>query len=369
MEPITEGKPTQDIQKVPVTATPNILSKVPSNEKIYQNKSPKPIIKVSSPTEDLLDIKELIPPCRTYENLDFLKNDNIFSKDSQKSVCVKNLTTSTLKSMDKPQLMQPNSNENNLKVRSFNVNLRSVPKNFTRNRFIRDFEDTGQKHNLLAKQSNLNAPNHSVKVSNLTLGSMKSASSPVTEKFVNSRGNYKSDLVSSSLVFEACKDAPEQNRNKTFLPRTVPERCSLYRRRYCRDTEESPVPKRTPLLQRKTSSKFITESEEPLQKDEETGILAKVLRRTPIFERKSFKPQMEPQAVKQEVNPPSTSGFRGSGTSIVRNIVDSLNRKSGGLSFGNRGGYGRSSLKVVGSPKVNLKGVVRGNLDTEFTPL
>lgn len=378
LEPITEGKPTQDIQKVPVscTATPNILSKVPSNEKIYQNKSPKPIIKVSSPTEDLLDIKQLIPPCRTYENLDFLKNDNIFSKDSQKPVCVKNLTTSTLKSMDKPQLMQPNSNENNLKVRSFNVNLRTVPKNFTRNRFIRDFEDTGQKHNLLAKQSNLNAPNHSVKVSNLTLGSMKSASSPVTEKFVNStsRGNYKSDLVSSSLVFEACKAPPEQTQIKTFLPRTVPERCSLSRRRYCRDTEESPVPKRTPLLQRKTSSKFITESETPLQKDEETGILAKVLRRTPIFERKSFKPQIEPPAVKQDdcrnyVNPPSTSGFRGSGTSIVRNIVDSLNRKSGGMSFGNRGGYGRSSLKVVGSPKVNLKGVVRGNLDTEFTPL
>ncbi|XP_066144217.1 LIM domain kinase 1 [Euwallacea fornicatus] len=405
LEPITEGKPTNTTLKPEKKVlNPEIVKpiiKVPSKEHLPIDKPLKPIIKVSSANSlsaitcdtaneynQLMDVsaKEETPTlCRTYENLDFLKNDKMFNRESEKTVCVKNLATATKsKSMDKPQFLDNCTNDNNLKAKNFNVDLRTVPKNFTRNRFIKDVEDTGQKHQLLAKQTNL--PSSNVKVNNVALGSMKSPPSAVTEKYVNSgRGGVRKcvavpDLISSSLVFEANAHVGPGGRSMKepcsySLSRNTTERFSLPRRRYTKDCEESSVPRRTPLLQRKAPSDRLIYhdiSEDLQNKDDETsGILAKVLRRTPIFERKTFRPNAEPLK-EQEISSQSgacTSGFKGPGSNIVRNIVDSFNRKSGGLSFGNRGTYGRSSLRVVGSPKVNLKGVVRGGLESEFTAL
>lgn len=326
-----------------------------------------------------------VPACPTYENLDFLKNDKMFSKDTEKHVSVQNLANTKLKTVDKAQFLK-HHNENNLKENTFNVNLRTVPKNFTRNRFIKECKkELEDRHVLLAKQSNL------------SLGSMNAATSPVTEKFVNISSNFpnKSNLKESNLGTKQFEANSGSHSSKTpfgvFSPepisRNIPERCSLSRRRYTRDSDDSPVPKRTPLLQRKsTTSKFYSaNTDEQTKEDEPSGILAKVLRRTPIFERKTFKPtqldhsqkipeehsRSKTQMIlnKERIDAPSTSAFKGASSNVVRSIVDSLNRKSGGLSFGNRGGYGRSSLKVIGSPKVNLKGVVRGSLDTEFTAL
>ncbi|KAL1502710.1 hypothetical protein ABEB36_007817 [Hypothenemus hampei] len=406
LEPITEGKPTSDKRQLCEkllhvdNCKPNCITKCASSENVPgrgENRPFKPIIKVSN-TDNLLenncDINrkfqhslidkpivnlpgEVMTPCRTYENLNFLKNDKMFSKDAEKPICVKNLTTMKLKSVNKPGFLNSN-NDNNMKTNNFKVNLRTVPKNFTRNRFVKEeFEDQGP---ILAKQSN------NFKVNNLSLGSLKSTSSPVTDKFVNSKeSNLKSqkrmpDLISSTLVFEATTQRHKPELEDTLVPsnRNPLERS---RRRYTKDSDDSSVLRRTPLLQRKT----IGETRE----EESSGILSKVLWKTPIFERKTFNkpllgdaplsttiteensPLKTPQIIlnKQSINAPSTSAFRGSGSNIVKNIVDSLNRKSGGLSFGNRGGYGRSSLKVIGSPKVNLKGVVRGSLDSEFTAL
>ncbi|CAG9768055.1 unnamed protein product [Ceutorhynchus assimilis] len=378
LEPITEGRPANLSKKSQPKILDSIskpLIRVSPAENIPHKveKLVKPIIKVSSAdssdaiTENkhsnslidkIIEDSNANMPCRTYENLDFLKNDKIFSKDAQKSICVKNLASSTIKSIEKPQKLNT-SKDNNLKEHTFDVTLRQVPKNFTRNRFIRDL--AGQTPVLLAKQSN--TPQE--KVSNLSLDSINAKHSPVTEKFVkqSNLGTKKNrpDLHSAALVFQANKTPfsttlfPSEHKD---ISRNLPERCSMSRRRYTRDSEDSHVPKRTPLLQRKAAS---YKSDEIQQ--EPSGILAKVLRKTPIFERKSFKPPQEtPQCA------PSTSMFKASGSNMVRSIVDSLNRKSGGLSFGNRGNYGRSSLKVIGSPKVNLKGV-RGSLDSEFTAL
>ncbi|XP_050292721.1 LIM domain kinase 1 isoform X2 [Anthonomus grandis grandis] len=362
LEPITEGKPADIVQKsqpekklltidhikpiIKVSSAENIPNK---GEKLL-----KPIIKVSSADSiddncdtnlkmkhfdcrpNLFDASTNIQPaCPTYENLEFLRNDKVFSKDNEKAVCTKNLVQ-----------FKPKPQENNLKTNRFNVDLRVVPKNFTRNRFAKE-EEPKQKTVLLAKQSNL------PKVNNLSLDSMNAATSPVTEKFFYSKQNNETNELRKNMF-------------SSEFSRNLPERYSLPRRRYTRDCDDGPVLRRTPLLQRKA-----TANNEPSAKFEEpSGILAKVLRRTPKLQRKISEDSelKSPQIILNKTPSPSTSGFKCASSNVVRNIVDSFNKKSGGLSFGNRGGYGRSSLQISGSPKVNLKGV-RGGLDNEFTPL
>lgn len=346
MEPITEGRPSEALPN-PADKKAVIQVQTTGNVPI------RPIIKVSSAdslvsdcdrgkmiTPGSLDVVDK-PACPTYENLDFLRNDKMFSRDAQK-VSVKNLAPNKPKVVDKPQFLAT-ANENNLRT-NFSVHLRTVPKNFTRNRFKaaesgRSFDDPVGKHALLAKQTNVQTP------SNISLGSMDTPLSDVANKFVKNLNtcNKGKELASSSL-----------DRKGGFTSRDAPGRSSLSRHRYTRDCED----RRTPLLQR--TGKF--QQEESPCKAESSGILAKVLRRTPIFERKSFKQlQMDSNIPVQEEKVSSSS--------VVRNIVESFNKKSGGLSFGSRGGYGRSSMKVMGNPKVNLKGLVRGSLDNEFTAL
>ncbi|KAH1011758.1 hypothetical protein HUJ04_001055 [Dendroctonus ponderosae] len=379
LEPITEGRPSEALQsqadkKLSPVEGSNSLTKVQSTGSAPSKEKPmRPIIKVSSAdslVSDCDDRGKLITPgnldvvdkssCPTYENLDFLRNDKMFTRDAEKSVCVKNLAPNKLKVVDKPQFLATAS-ENNLRSNNFSVHLRTVPKNFTRNRFIterkgaeggRCLEETLQKHALLAKQSNVQTP------SNISLGSMKTPLSDVANKFVKNlnTSNRGKELASSSLVNEASRD-----RKGDFNSRDAPGRSSLSRHRYTRESEEHPMHRRTPLVQR--TGKF--QQEDSPCKAESSGILAKVLRRTPIFERKSFKPlHVEPNAPSSSVQEEKACG-----SSVVRNIVESFNKKSGGLSFGSRGGYGRSSMKVMGNPKVNLKGVVRGGVDNEFTAL
>ncbi|XP_030754913.1 LIM domain kinase 1 isoform X2 [Sitophilus oryzae] len=281
LEPIKEGKTANLAPKSPL---------VKSFDELQDNLSscdirPKKII------HTLDNLPETSPPL--YENIDFLKNDNMYHKSTEKPICIQDLKPTE-------KVPKPVETENNRRSNRFNVRLRTVPKNFTRNRFVREEPPKG---------------------TNLSLGNIGSAAStPVTQKFVSRTTERKHvpDLISS-----------------TFNPKKTSE-----------------VPH-----------------------DEPSGILAKVLRRTPIFERRTFRPSHDedtsirstgrlPQIPKIE---PAPSTSRSS--SVVRSIVDSLNRKGGGgFGFGSRMGYGRSSLKVTGSPKVDLKGVVRGR-DAEFTAL
>ncbi|KAF7267474.1 hypothetical protein GWI33_019307 [Rhynchophorus ferrugineus] len=280
LEPIKEGKPTNTVNKTPVKG----FESAP-DQSIPCDISPKKIIDSSDQPS------KQSPP--HYENIGFLKNDNVFNKNTDKTICIEDLKTA-----EKPP--KAADGENNRRTAQFNVHLRTVPKNFTRNRFAK--EDTA-------------------KLGNLSLGSLgASAPTPVTQKFVNRQ--------------------QQQQQQRKPIPDLISSTMNLSKN-----------------------------SEEP-----SGGILAKVLRRTPIFERKSFKPPQEPDSSagktsqgshRHETSPPSTSRS----SSVVRSIVDSLNRKGGNtFGFGNRMCYGRSSLKVAGSPKVDLKGV-RGSLDSEFTAL
>lgn len=65
---------------------------------------------------------------------------------------------------------------------------------------------------------------------------------------------------------------------------------------------------------------------------------------------------------------PTNSGS--SSNSVVKNIIQTLNRRdTNKLDFRNRNSYGRSSLKVMGNPKVDISSSVRCSSPEEFTAL
>ncbi|XP_060534465.1 LIM domain kinase 1 isoform X2 [Cylas formicarius] len=401
LEPIKEGK-------ISKTSSPEKKATNGDNLKPMENVlSTKPALgdELSAKNLENPTLVTKIPDVRSYpdyENIGFLKNDKVFACDTEK--CVKSLTDAELKTAEKP-------NNRCGDERRFKVRLRTVPKNFTRNRFMKEIKDNtsssagtcddaaifGPKRDFHAPPS---APVIRVeqrspeKTNNLNLDSINAVPSAVTQKFVhnktvkdNNKANNVPDLVSSTPPSTTSNFFP--NPEERQLSRNNLERSSLVRRRYTKTPDDAPVLKRTPLLQRKATGKFYCPEVAEIKADN-SGILAKVLKRTPIFERRSIKPSQEetitraynsylPDSLKMEerkvVNldqlpkttcTPSTSSCKSS--NVVKSIVDSLNRKSGGLSFGTRGNFGRSSLKVSGNPKVNLKGVIRSR-DSEFTAL
>jgi LIM domain kinase 1 len=282
LEPIKEGKmASQPIMKVSSCENLKPIIKVSSAENLLNN-SPK-AEEVSAPQRDFPD----------YENIDFLKNDCAYSGDTEKPIGIERLAESS----------------------KFSVNLRKVPKNFTRNRLDGEKGDEGAPAQDKLKFSG--GKKETPKVSNLSLQSMslKNSMCPsrVTQKFVNNPIVQKKsipDVVSSTLNRPA---APKNNTNfsinkNIFKSPDCNSLCSS-RRRYMRVSG------------------------------------------TPILQRRSPKP-CDPQT--------SASG------SIVRNIIDNLNRKD--RDSIDRGSFGRCSLKVVGSKKVEA-GRGRSSSPDEYTNL
>ncbi|CAH0548987.1 unnamed protein product [Brassicogethes aeneus] len=395
LEPIREGKMAGNPERIKSLESlkpaikisqENLLSKTSSSDMLIKNQINNEFV-----TKSCEDLEEIISkPTRefpNYENIDFLRNDSIFAGDCEKTV--------TVKKLEKTELIKHEENNKNPDTYKFNVHLRKVPKNFTRNRFVKEMKDEDVSVKFLGKKKTFDlkpVPSCS-KNSNLNLESMafKTSSLPtskVTEKFVrnfaknvNLTRNEKvsnlsaecvPDVVFSTLsspetrsvlpvgcklnyaikppsyVAKSSEDSrkvEDNNKCGTFsisrsiFKKTEPEgeskgfkrlpedgsRSSVVRRRYTKDSDDSPILRRTPILQRRLPqpAKFV----------------------------------------------PSLKGAAGAadGCSVVRSIVETLNGKerSGGFV---RSGYGRSSLKVAGSPKVCFKGGGRSSPD-EFTAL
>lgn len=348
LEPICEGQPTdtkksfeklnksmEKIQKSNENFKP--LVKVSSAENLLKRKENgiKPIIKVSSSTtlpeataksyefstkscENMSDTRSNTCNINTstknnpsvilsspeefpnYENIDFLKNDMAFAGDGEKPICIQELKDSDLckinKSSSNVELNKCSlsNNENNLKQTSFNVNLRSVPKNFTRNRFAKELKETVKdddgpsvrdKFKFLSKSKTFDIKpliGVSSKLSNLNLDSigLKSTTLPsqVTRKYVNSAKNVNlnsnNSLQSSPSSFkdthtvlpksnsfdksisDAC-DVSKPSSSKSDPTSAI--RSSLLRRRYAKESEcSTPLSRRTPVLQKRNPLKSPT---------------------------------------------------------------------------------------------------------------
>lgn len=259
LEPITEGKMSS-----PMTET-----------------FIKPIIKVSSAenlikkekSDDVAQVVNCGVEYPTYENVDFLKKDRVANEIEHSS--------------------------------KFNVQLKSVPKNFMRSRFVQEEGD----ENCSVKDK---VKFHTGKISNLNLQSLsvKNTACPsrVTQKYVSHNIVQKSDdsthknnipdVVSSTLNRPSCSPTKastnfsiSKNIFKKQLETTTPEFHNLCssRRRFMKISG-------TPVLQRR-------------------------------------KP-CEPESVDNNV---------------VKNRIDSLNGKDGDSI--NRSSFGRCSLRVTGTKK------------------
>lgn len=467
LEPICEGQPTatkksyeklnksmEKIQKSTENLKPII--KVPSAENLLKRKENgiKPIIKVSSSTtlpemETIMDefstksCENLSNTCETnakgnppvilksseefpnYENIDFLKNDMAYAGDIEKPICIQKLEETELgkviKSVPGTELRccTRTNNENNMKQTNFSVNLRSVPKNFTRNRFAKDSKDgdsppVREKFKFLSKSKTFDIKplvNVSNKLSNLNLDSMglKSTTLPsqVTRKYVNSAKNVNlntnnscitpSVLPKSNSFDKSISDAYDVSKpSSSKSDPTSAIRSSLLRRRYTKDSEcGTPLARRTPLLQKREALKSPTKEKMTSSNDNqktkqlsaaerlketlsnhEDSLQSKTLveqdqskqsllnKLTPILQRRTGFLNLETDAnvSKKPFAVASSSG------NIVRDMVDNLNKK-GGLSFGNRVNIGRSSLKVTGTTKTMAKSDERSSPTKEYTAL
>ncbi|CAH1962942.1 unnamed protein product [Acanthoscelides obtectus] len=430
LEPISEGKIYKSNEKVyKSNESLKSVPKVPSSENLL--KSPvKPIIKVSSndaivekclnnkpvlskTTEDVLnnvlkhpDLEIVEKEYPNYENIDFLKNDAAFVGDAQKTIAIKRLDESGIaKSNNAPKNLA--NKENNLRENNFDIKLRKVPKNFTRNQFPKEVNETKEENTsvrdklkFLGKSKAFDVrklPNNPSKNSNLNLDSigLKTSTLPsqVTEKYVKSTKNINSSntipQASYNRSFSSVGNSPDlvtfarkpacsfdESSSRTF------ESSSSNSRRYTKDADNSPCLRRTPLLQRRTFSKIdesppyieegghcSTDSRDYFKKDtvkddpeltltlkspatkpkpkydsEKSSILTRL---TPILQRRTGFLNFEPSSHRKPFG--ATPGS----SSVVKNMVDSLNKK-GSLDFGSRKTFGRSSLKVYGTPKVNL---------------
>lgn len=470
---------------IKVSSSDALIEKIvnESNAKSCENIGEKKVIRYDPLITEKIEgiLRDETRDFPNYENIDFLKNDAAFVGDAEKPICIQKLGDVDLKKDTERGYCSlsnvlpkkcPVHQDNNLKdSNKFNIHLRKVPKNFTRNRFVKEIKENAlrddesssvrDKIKFLAKSRtfDVNPLSSTGKVSNLNLDciGLKSTTLPsqVTEKYVNKTKNVNvhnakpcnlpglyqrslsnlercdsvPDVVSSTLsgksscgiekamdrtpfsidrqIFGRSESILEENRRQGY------NRCSLTRRKYTKDSENSPLLRRTPVLQRCTTAKpeeskdgedretisqkceFPSLSPElvenktdfrlysdnsnldqtelrlcspPVEKtmtkpktimdSEKPSLLTKL---TPILQRRSGFLRLDQTST---TSPILAKKLSSSSSGIVRNMVDSLNRK-GGLSLGSRGSYGRSSLKVTGSARVDLKSVGRSCSPTE----
>lgn len=494
LEPICEGQPIDTKKKsseklnksmeIIQKSTDNLkpIMKVSSAENLLKRMENgiKPIIKVSSSTTLLeataksyefstnscdnicnvrgitcdLNMPKNNPPViinspgefPNYENIDFLKNDMVFAGDTEKPICIQELKETELCKVDKPAAVieinksSSTNNENNLKQTSFSVNLRNVPKNFTRNRFAKESKEGSKeddspsvrdKFKFLGKSKTFDVKplvSGSSKMSNLNLDSigLKSTALPsqVTRKYVNSAKNVnlnsnnayqisssnlkdthpvlpKSNSFDKSIGYTCHISRPSSSKSDPTSDVKSAIRSSLLRRRFAKDPENVALSRKAAISQNRetpnspTKEKNITLNnsrkakrspaverlKETLASNDEvaegkiggslqnkveqevnkSSLLQKL---TPILQRRSgfLNLETDPNVSKKSFTAASSSG------NIVRDMVDSLNKK-GSISFGTRVNFGRSSLKVTGTPKTNAKAVESLNPTKEYTAL
>lgn len=432
------------IKPIIKVSSSNTLSEVSSNSCEFSTKSCENVCDIRSNNSETNASTKNNPPVilsspeefPNYENIDFLKNDMAFAGDSEKPICIQELKETDLcktnKSASNVELgkCSTSNNENNLKQTSFNVNLRSVPKNFTRNRFVKEMRENSrdedvpsvkEKFKFLSKSKTFDIKplvGVSNKVSNLNLG-LESTTLPsqVTRKYANSAKNVnlnsnnscqsssssscsnssfketptimpKSNSFDKSISSDTC-DVSKPSSSKSDPTSAI--RSSLMRRRYTKESESStPLTRRTPVLQKRDALKSPTK-EKPINPNDnqkakqstaaerlkETLAMAqeklpdeKVVvavpnktktlieheskpsllnKLTPILQRRTGFLNLETES---NVSKKPFAAASGSGN-IVRDMVDNLNKK-GGIGFGTRVNFGRSSLKVTGATKANV---------------
>ncbi|XP_044762849.1 LIM domain kinase 1 isoform X2 [Coccinella septempunctata] len=295
-----------------------------------------------------------------YENINFLKNDTVFNEKIEKPICIQKVQTEVLQektSTDRPDEILNSKVDNQNKDSIFKVQLRKVPKNFTRNKFSPgSSESTTQgpvkdKIKLLSKKSipDISSP----KKSNLSLQNMNlndDSASKVTEKFVNPSGSDSLQPTRSiNVVGLDIPDIVSSTIMKSFSP-------------IVRDRKNKSMPdcevKRSTIFPSSLGGTFsinrnIFKKNEQLKNPRESEC-----NRVGGAVKSKVREKSGPQGSSSDVNvcdiyEPSCS-LTG-GTSLVRSIVDSLNRKDkGSLSLGERLSYGRSSLKNPTRGKSNF---------------
>lgn len=233
-----------------------------------------------------------------YENIDFLKNDTVFAGNVEKSICIKELKETDLCRNDKSSSILESNKcstncENNLKP-SFNVNLRNVPKNFTRNRFAKETKENSKytakhdshsvkdKFKFLSKTKTFDVKplvNVSSKMSSLNLDgtSLKSTTLPpqltrkITAKNVNLNGNSscqnsprhfkdKHSVMSKSSSFDKnftdiCNMSMPCSSKSDPTSEMKSLRSSLIKRRYTKDSENVALSRKVPTLQKRSALK------------------------------------------------------------------------------------------------------------------
>lgn len=360
LEPIREGKlAMQKINDVKTKSVENLrpIMKVSSVESLGDKKDvSKAMIKdvvgrnelYSKSCEDFAYNNLKIIETETnkfpnYENIDFLKNDSVFARDKEtkeKEISLKTLGDKKQLNVDTRNENNANLTENNLKGTKFPVQLRKVPKNFTRNRFIKETPPTTDQLGKIRAETDA-ALEKPQKVSNLSLDNIKTTSpSKVTQKYVENKPTPETssikpeipDVVSSTLKTPPttpCCSTSKSSPSSTF---------SISRSIFKRTDDDSNAPK----LARQA----------PIARG----------RQTPILGRKNPRENCDTL----NATKPSASGS----SSLVRNIIDSLNRKDRGkFELGNRTVYGRSSLKANGNPKIGTNKTLRSSSPEEFTAL
>ncbi|XP_057667372.1 LIM domain kinase 1 isoform X2 [Diorhabda carinulata] len=314
-------------------------------ETTYVPKSPNSLI--------MSDVEKGFP---NYENIDFLKNDMVYIGHQEKPIAIEKLEC------DPPRTESTTTphTDNNLRE-NISPHLRKIPKNFTRNRLVKEMKENQAREEKI-KLKSFDA-DHVAKVSNLNLNSIgvsTSQPSQVTEKFVSNLKNV--NLNGNPKYHRSMSETNENSERKSILTR----------RRYTKDSDNVRFLKRTPILKRRSPTK--TENpEEILEKQspdsdskeklmEKPSLLSKL---TPNLQRRTGFLNIEDTSGNVNKKPFLVAAASGS---IVRNMVDSLNKKSP-LSFGNRSSFGRCSLNLTGSNKVNLKKVGRSPSPDEYTVL
>ncbi|XP_045468751.1 LIM domain kinase 1 isoform X1 [Harmonia axyridis] len=325
---------------------------------------------IISSTSDYEPIPKEFP---NYENIQFLKNDIAFNEKNQKPIYIQKLNTKVVneKSENIDDLKGDSSPENQSKDNIFKVQLKKVPKNFTRNKFSPcSSESTFQgpvkdKIRLLSKKNISETSN--LKQSNLSLQNMNlnmDTTSQVTEKYVKSaecigsnKSEHKRELPSPRSNDDDVLDFPDIV-SSTFLKSFNPVVKDKKTKIIVESKPESEI-KRSTIFPNNFGGTFsinrnIFRKNEQQKNSKEngttcvsSGVKNKLRDKVDVKDEPCLKLN---DATVCDNNEPSRT-FP-TGTSLVKSIVDSLNRKDRGtLSFGERLSYGRSSLKLPSKSK------------------
>ncbi|GJQ85288.1 LIMK1 [Trypoxylus dichotomus] len=347
LEPITEGKPAMS-QK---TSSINDIKKISSMENL------KPIIKVSS-ADNLVSKESQLKPIIKVSSNDVLNvsNEKLSSKtagdvkNSNKDLRIENdrqnpnefspkpisINDYNKKCSNKPQ-KDCNKDDSCKSIETTPVGvgfrkvgaipLRKIPKNFNRNRFSNEKFDFSELLNQKIESSDHNEAQTELNEEKVSLDGLKDTASPskVTQRDIP-------DIVSSTFRAKPVEKTENESQNRVLTEKN--------------SSKPLTTSKTFPVTYKKCHS-----YEEPVLLANSNVSLQRYGGNNSLNE-----------------NIPATNESKASGSSsIVKNIIDTLNRREKNrFDFPNRNAFGRSSLKVIGSPKTPT---CRSGSPEEFTAL